>query len=134
MNRVTEARFDQHRRPSSTKPTFPPTRSSGGRTWWAHFEFTRINIEPIILRKKIEDVREAGALTSIAASGVSRSCLSPVRLSFSGRWFETEVNINTDRQRAVYRKVTQQLEQRGARRCLLVLLAAFFAMSSMCPT
>ena len=28
---------------------------SGGRTWWAHFEFTRINIEPIILRKKIED-------------------------------------------------------------------------------
>jgi hypothetical protein len=28
-------------------------RLSGGRTWWAHFEFTRINIEPIILRKKI---------------------------------------------------------------------------------
>jgi hypothetical protein len=26
---------------------------------WAHFEFTRINIEPIIRRKKIEDVREA---------------------------------------------------------------------------
>jgi len=24
---------------------------------WAHFEFTRINIEPIILRKKIEDPR-----------------------------------------------------------------------------
>ena len=33
----------------------------GGRTWWAHFEFTRINIEPIILRKKIEDLREARA-------------------------------------------------------------------------
>ena len=29
----------------------------GGRTWWAHFEFTRINIELIILRKKIEDLR-----------------------------------------------------------------------------
>ena len=29
---------------------------SGGRTWWAHFEFTRINIEPIILRKKIEEL------------------------------------------------------------------------------
>jgi hypothetical protein len=28
---------------------------NGGRTWWAHFEFTRINIEPIILRKKIEE-------------------------------------------------------------------------------
>ena len=27
----------------------------------AHFELTRINIEPIILRKKIEDPREAGA-------------------------------------------------------------------------
>jgi hypothetical protein len=31
----------------------------GGRSWSAHFEFTRINIEPIILCKKIEDVREA---------------------------------------------------------------------------
>jgi hypothetical protein len=34
---------------------------SGGRTWWAHFEFTRINIEPTILRKKIEDLRQLGA-------------------------------------------------------------------------
>jgi hypothetical protein len=29
--------------------------------WWAHFEFTRINIEPIILRKKIEGFREVSA-------------------------------------------------------------------------
>jgi hypothetical protein len=36
-------------------------RLSGGRTWWAHFEFTRINIEPTILHKKIEDVRELDA-------------------------------------------------------------------------
>ena len=28
---------------------------SGGRTWWAHFEFTHINTTPIILPKKIED-------------------------------------------------------------------------------
>jgi len=35
-------------------------RLSGGRTWWAHFEFTRINIEPIILRKKIEDFARGG--------------------------------------------------------------------------
>jgi hypothetical protein len=35
--------------------------ASGGRTWWAHFEITRINIEPTILHKKIEDLREAGA-------------------------------------------------------------------------
>ena len=41
----------------------PPraTPRSGGRTWWAHFEFTRINIAPIILHKNIEDVREARA-------------------------------------------------------------------------
>jgi hypothetical protein len=31
--------------------------ASGGRTWWAHLEFTRINIELIILPKKIEDLR-----------------------------------------------------------------------------
>ena len=40
----------------------PPraTPRSGGRTWWAHFEFTRINIAPIILHKKIEDLRQLG--------------------------------------------------------------------------
>jgi len=35
--------------------------ASGGRTWWAPFEFTRINIEPIILKSKIEDLRTTGA-------------------------------------------------------------------------
>jgi hypothetical protein len=51
----------------------PPraTPRSGGRTWWAHFEFTRINIAPIILHKKIEDVREAGA-TLVNAAPFSR--------------------------------------------------------------
>jgi len=29
---------------------------SGGRTWWAHLEFTPINITPTILRKKIEEM------------------------------------------------------------------------------
>ena len=38
-----------------------PPWLSGGRSWWAHLEFTRINIEPTILRKKFEDLREAGA-------------------------------------------------------------------------
>jgi hypothetical protein len=41
------------------------TRQSAGTdhdaAWWAHFEFTPINIEPIFLRKKIEDLREVGA-------------------------------------------------------------------------
>jgi hypothetical protein len=32
---------------------------------WAHFEFTRINITPTILPKKIEELREAGTLTLI---------------------------------------------------------------------
>ena len=40
-------------------------RLSGGRRWWAHFEFTRINIEPIILRKKFEDAREVRLLSSV---------------------------------------------------------------------
>ena len=31
-------------------------RTDGGRRWWAHFEFTRINIGPTILRKKIEEL------------------------------------------------------------------------------
>jgi hypothetical protein len=33
--------------------------ANGGRTWWAHFEFTRINTAPIFLPKKMEDLREA---------------------------------------------------------------------------
>jgi len=33
----------------------------GGRTWWAHIEFTHINATPTILRKKIEDLRQLGA-------------------------------------------------------------------------
>ena len=36
--------------------------SSGGRTWWAHFEFTRTNIQPVILRKKIEEQLVSGAI------------------------------------------------------------------------
>src|SRR5258708_7050589 len=52
----------------------------GGRTWWAHFEFTRINIEPIILRKKIEDLREAGAtLPDAAAFSISGSMAASSR-------------------------------------------------------
>ena len=34
---------------------------NGGRIWWLHFAFIRINIEPTILRKKIEDLRQLGA-------------------------------------------------------------------------
>ena len=38
-----------------------------GSEGWAHFEFTRINIEPTILRKKIEDARERATLVLAAA-------------------------------------------------------------------
>jgi len=46
----------------------------GGRCRWAHLEFTRINITPTILRKKIEDMRETGAFHShcVANCGVIR--------------------------------------------------------------
>jgi hypothetical protein len=37
---------------------------AGGRTWWARFEFTPINIELTILEKKMEDVREVHPATS----------------------------------------------------------------------
>jgi hypothetical protein len=43
-------------------------RPVGGRTWWAHFEFNRINIAPTILRKKIEDLR------CLRASTAQRRC------------------------------------------------------------
>jgi len=29
-------------------------RPGGGRFWWAHLAFTRINIQPIIQKKEIE--------------------------------------------------------------------------------
>jgi hypothetical protein len=38
---------------------------NGGRTWWAHFVFTHMNIELTILYKKIEEVPDAGASVSI---------------------------------------------------------------------
>src|SRR5260370_41569018 len=38
--------------PGRSASTALPIPESG-RSWWAHFEFTRINIEPFILRTKI---------------------------------------------------------------------------------
>jgi hypothetical protein len=55
----------------STAVELPCIRPSGGRTRWAHFEFTRINIEPTILRKKIEDrcaVRAFASMGSVRRS------------------------------------------------------------------
>jgi hypothetical protein len=33
---------------------------NGGRTWWAHFEFTPINTAPTFLYKQFEDLRQVG--------------------------------------------------------------------------
>src|SRR5438309_1287856 len=53
-------------------------RPTGGRTWWAHPEFTRMNIELTILPKKFEDLREARAtLVNAAASHVTNHGNSP---------------------------------------------------------
>ncbi len=45
--------------------------ASGGRTWWAHFAFTRINIAPTILRKKIEERRVLCAFASMGECPVA---------------------------------------------------------------
>ena len=48
--------------------------ASGGRTWWTHFEFTRINTTPTFLRKKIEDLRILRAFTNREACCQSPAC------------------------------------------------------------
>ena len=56
----------------------PPSRDALWRTafarieseGWAHFEFTRINVAPTILRKKIEDLCEPGALAATARGAI----------------------------------------------------------------
>jgi len=53
---------------------------SGGRTWWAHFEFTRINIEPTILRKKIEERRVVGAYSAINGPNQQERSLESIRI------------------------------------------------------
>ena len=63
------------------RPSF--CRSSGGRRWWAHLEFTRINITPTILRKKIEDLREVGASKSMASWTARDGCSVRLRQEIS---------------------------------------------------
>jgi hypothetical protein len=44
-------------------------RPTGRRSWWAHFELTRINITPTILHKKIEGLRQLGAFMFLGHVG-----------------------------------------------------------------
>ncbi len=56
INRAGVGLLPRARHPRASSLVSQPRCSEvlhGGRTWWAHFEFTRINIEPFILRKKI---------------------------------------------------------------------------------
>jgi hypothetical protein len=39
-----------------------PLRPRGGRSWWAHLEFTRINIALTILQKELEELMKCGRL------------------------------------------------------------------------
>ena len=63
-------RVESHCQPAQhfPLPVGHPHALSGGRTWWAHFKFTRINIELTILHKKIEDLREARASMFLEAA------------------------------------------------------------------
>jgi hypothetical protein len=49
--------------------------SAGGRTWWAHFKFTSINIELTIHKNQFEERRIPGAF-------------------FSDQWFESPRTVN----------------------------------------
>jgi len=56
---------------------------NGGRTWWAHLEFTRINIEPLILYKKIEELGPFGGVQINRRRLISRCGGSPNRRLYS---------------------------------------------------
>lgn len=53
---------------------------SGGRSWWAHCEFTRINIAPPFVRNKIEELRLCARFVLSCRNAVSGS-LNRVRLT-----------------------------------------------------
>src|SRR5439155_14527709 len=63
LERQMKVRYGVVAKRPSGRGSPSPFGRNGGRAWWAHFEFTRINIEPIILRKR------------------SRSCVSWARSS-----------------------------------------------------
>ena len=68
MLRLTLRAYTVCRPTDSRAQLFP---FDGGRTWWARFEFTRINIEPIILKNKIEDRRALCAFASMGECPVA---------------------------------------------------------------
>ena len=57
--------------------------ANGGRTWWAHLAFTRINIQLTILKKEIEESLRIEPKTS----GVGKCCGYLDLRAFQGRMF-----------------------------------------------
>jgi hypothetical protein len=62
----------RHRRPFSVEPAIrleqgSPVSPRGGRRWWAHLAFTRLNTDPIILRNQIEDLMDILGLADLVA-------------------------------------------------------------------
>jgi hypothetical protein len=80
--------------------------SSGGRIWWAHFEFTHINIAPTIVRKKIEDpviVRAVLTREGSAVSRILRSIMAPDQTFARSRWLYWLDSFSAVQRRAVWR-------------------------------
>ena len=79
------------------------TAGAGGRRWWAHLTFTRMNIGPIMLGNQIEDrmeilelVRSSGAFRTNHLSGSARVSPPEVAetLSKSHGWMPSCANIS----------------------------------------
>jgi hypothetical protein len=71
INRAGAGLLPRARHPRASSLVSQPRCSEvldGGRTWWAHFEFTRMNIAPPILCKKIEERRILGAFCVVWSS------------------------------------------------------------------
>src|SRR5580704_1416947 len=80
INRAGVGLLPRARHPRASSLVSQPRCSEvlhGGRTWWAHFEFTRINIAPTILAKRSRisvrnaNARPAAGLINLAACEVS---------------------------------------------------------------
>src|SRR5438876_1066098 len=76
--RLAESLWPAQRRDREITPAWSPSASdgvrhaaalSGGRSWWTHHEFTRINIEPTFQKEEFEEVREAAAIWLPRPSG-----------------------------------------------------------------
>ena len=61
--------------PCPNKHALPLRPRGGGRTWWAHFKFTLINIALTIHKNQFEEFREAGATLLNAAAFIGTNSI-----------------------------------------------------------